>query len=100
MGLLLLGSGFLAHKYYKTSVHSKEETRQEVINDIKNSNQRIVEADIHQALSNERKMLMDWAERNPNDSKSLQIFREGIITANPQITLFENAKDDDIYVGK
>lgn len=98
-GLIALGSMYFTREYYKTSVLSKEETRQAVLNDIKNSNQIIVDADIYQALNNEREMIMHWSEQNPNDSKSLETFRATILSTNPQVTLFEEIKATDIRVG-
>ena len=44
-------------------------------------------------------MIKNWSQSNPNDSKSYQSFRSGIISANSKQNIFKNLKDDEI-IGK
>ena len=44
-------------------------------------------------------MLKDWSKSNPNDGRSYESFRNGIISANSKVQLFENLQNDNI-VGK
>lgn len=89
-------SGYFSTQFYKTSIQTKTEARQEFLNQLKNNNEVIVDQNIYEALINERKMMKNWSKSNPDDSKSYDNFRNGIISANPKIKLFKDLINDNI----
>ena len=58
-------SGYFATQFYKTSVQTKSEARQEFLNQLKHNNEIIVDQNIYEALFNERKMIKNWSKSNP-----------------------------------
>ena len=56
----------------------------------------IVDQNIYEALFNERKMIKNWSKSNPEDSKSYDSFRNGIIYANPKTKLFKDFTTNNI----
>lgn len=89
-------SGYFSTQFYKTSIQTKTEARQEFLNQLKNNNEVIVDQNIYEAFINERKMMKNWSKSNPDDSKSYDSFRNGIISANPKIKLFKDLINDNI----
>lgn len=89
-------SGFLSLQFYKTSIQTKTEVRQEFLEQLRNRKEIIVDENLWNALRNERDLIKIWSKSNPNDSKSLDIFRKGIISGNSKIILFENNKNSVI----
>lgn len=90
---------YMASSWYNTSVVSKEEIRSGVLQEIKDSGKIIVDAEAYKVLENERKMIESWSKRNENDSKSLQAFREGAISAQPQLKAFLSNTGNSIHQG-
>jgi len=89
-------TGYFANRFYKTSILTKQEARKEVLLQIKDNGDIIVSKDQWSALNNERSMITTWSKSNPNDSKSYEVFRQGIVSAKSKVVLFKNLKDDDI----
>ena len=89
-------SGYFATQFYKTSVQTKTEAREELLKQLNRNNEVIVDQNIFDALKNEKEMIKCWSKSNPNDSKSYESFRSGIISANSKLKLFENLKNQDI----
>lgn len=94
--IVTIFSGYFATQFYKTSVRTKTEARQEFLNQLKHNNEVIVDQNIYEALFNERKMIKNWSKFNPDDSKSYDSFRSGIISANPKNKLFKDLINDNI----
>ena len=98
--LIIVGvSGYFTTLFYETSVQTKTEARQEFLLQLERNDEIIVKQVIWNAQVNERTMLKDWSKSNPNDSRSYESFRNGIISANSKVQLFENLQNDNI-VGK
>lgn len=87
---------YAASNFYKTSVLSKEEVRQNVLDDIQASQQEIYATSYFRALENERKIIEIWKNANPNDSKSYLEFRNRVIKDNEKknIPYFETLMSD------
>ncbi|REC45180.1 hypothetical protein [Chryseobacterium sp. 5_R23647] len=98
LSIVTIFSGYFATQFYKASVQTKIEARQEFLRQLEINNEIIVKKDDWNALSNERKMIKNWSKSNSDDSKSYETFRNGIISANPKLQLFENLKND-VVVG-
>lgn len=99
LAIVTILSGYFATQFYKTSIQTKIEARQEFLNQLERNNEIVVKKDDWNAFSNERKMIKSWSKSNPNDSKSYETFRNGIISTNPKLLLFENLMNDDL-IGK
>ena len=98
--LIIVGvSGYFTTLFYETSVQTKTEARQEFLLQLERNDEIIVKQVIWNAQVNERTMLKDWSKSNPNDSRSYESFRNGIISANSKVQLFENLQNDN-NVGK
>ncbi len=97
--IILFGGVYLAKQWFVESVKTKTEARQDILNELEKNNNMIVKKDYLIALKNERKMIKNWSQSNPNDSKSYQSFRSGIISANSKQNIIKNLKDDEI-IGK
>lgn len=89
-------TGYFANRFYRTSILTKQEARKEVLLQINNNGDLIIPKKEWTALNNERSMIKTWSKSNPNDSKSYEVFRKGILSAQSKIILFENLKNDNI----
>lgn len=99
LAIVTMLSGYFATQFYKTSIQTKIEARQDFVNQLKRNNEVVVDQNIFEVLLNERKMIKNWSKSNFNDSKSYETFRNGIISTNPKLLLFENLMNDDL-IGK
>ena len=89
-------SGYFSTKFYKTSVLTKTEARNEFLNQLKLNNQTIVDKDKLNALKNEREIVNIWMNENPNDKKSYIISRNAIIKSNSNKAFFNDFSSEEI----
>lgn len=89
-------SGYFSTKFYKTSVLTKTEARNEFLNQLKLNNQTIVDKNKLNALKNEREIVNIWMNENPNDKKSYIISRNAIIKSNTDKAFFKDFSSDEI----
>jgi len=89
-------SGYFSTKFYKTSVLTKTEARNEFFNQLKINNQTIVDKDKLNALKNEREIVNIWMNENPNDKKSYIISRNAIIKSNSNKDFFNDFSSEEI----
>lgn len=71
--LILLCSMIFAHKFYKSSIS----TKQEVMNELGRDGKMIIDKQDFLEMRNELQMIEEWKKLNPNDSRSLQNFELG-----------------------
>ncbi|MDM1063784.1 hypothetical protein HXZ62_14635 [Empedobacter falsenii] len=89
-------SGYFSTNFYKTSVLTKTEARNEFLNQLKLNNQTIVDKNKLNALKNEREIVNIWMNENPNDKKSYIISRNAIIKSNSDKTFFNDFTSEDV----
>ncbi|MFV0142891.1 hypothetical protein [Empedobacter falsenii] len=89
-------SGYFSTQFYKTSVLTKTEARNEFLNQLKINNQIIVDKNKLNALKNEREIVNIWINENPMDSKSYFISRNAIIKSNPNKDFFNDFSSEEI----
>ena len=89
-------SGYFSTKFYKTSVLTKTEARNEFLNQLKLNNQTIVDKNKLNALKNEREIVNIWMNENPNDKKSYIISRNAIIKSNSNKAFFNDFSSEEI----
>ncbi|MFV0197251.1 hypothetical protein OBK01_03420 [Empedobacter falsenii] len=89
-------SGYFSTKFYKTSVLTKTEARNEFLNQLKLNNQTIVDKNKLNALKNEREIVNIWMNENPMDSKSYIISRNAIMKSNSDKTFFNDFTSEDV----
>lgn len=99
--LTLLGSGYMAKKWYNTSVQTKQEVRGEVLKQISDEGSIIVSKAEYTALRHEKELLKGWYEANPEDRKSYNTHRKAIINLeqNQERLFFESPASDEIGKG-
>ena len=73
-------TGFLAFKFYKESVKSKEEIKTDIAKEMQSKNLIWVEKGEWDKLKDNRELVRIWSEKNPKDSKSLESFIKGYET--------------------
>ena len=73
-------TGFLAFKFYKESVKSKEEIKADIAKEMQSKNLIWVEKGEWDKLKDNRELVRVWSEKNPKDSKSLESFIKGYET--------------------
>lgn len=89
-------SGYFSTNFYKTSVLTKTEARNEFLNQLKLNNQTIVDKNKLNALKNEREIVNIWMNENPNDKKSYIISRNAIIKSNYNKAFFNDFSSEEI----
>ena len=89
-------SGYFSTNFYKTSVLTKTEARNEFLNQLKLNNQTIVDKNKLNALKNEREIVNIWMNENPNDKKSYIISRNAIIKSNSNKAFFNDFSSEEI----
>lgn len=90
-------NAYNAKSWYDTSVKTKREIREQILQQIANENKMIIDRDRFNAFKNERGMIKNWAGSNPNDSKSYNIYRSAVMNVkeNEDFVFFEDLKNDD-----
>lgn len=91
--LSLLGLGatlFGANKWYKTSVQSKEEIKQEIFEEEKARGLVYIDQKELDALKGERLIVQKWVKDNPNDSKPFLNFRNGVVQGDATFPVFKS----------
>ena len=72
--------GFLAVKFYSSSVKSKEELKEEIAKEMQAKNLIWIEKGEWNQLKKNTELVKLWSEKNPKDSKSLDSFIKGYET--------------------
>lgn len=75
-GLALFGS-YSGMKYYKESVRSKQEIRDEVLQEIESTGNIIVNKQQWESYEYQNKILKAWQKSKPEDSESLEMYYKG-----------------------
>lgn len=75
-GLSLFG-GYSGMKYYQESVRTKQEIRDEVLQEIGNEGNIIVSKEQWESYKYQNKVLKAWQKANPKDSEKLSIYYKG-----------------------
>lgn len=72
--------GFLAVKFYSSSVKSKEEIKGDIAREMQSKNLIWIEKGEWNKLKEDAELVKLWSEKNPKDSKSLESFIKGYET--------------------
>ena len=75
--LLLVISINFATKWYKESIRSKSEIRQEILDEIKNDGQSIYKVEDYKQLHHNTELVNKWIEKNPKDAEKFLRFKDG-----------------------
>lgn len=75
--LITLLTSFLAVKFYKESVKSKQELKQDIAKEMQQKNLIWIEKGEWDKAKEEKDLVKMWSEKNPKDSKSLESFIKG-----------------------
>jgi hypothetical protein len=78
--LISLLLGFLAVKFYSSSVKSKEEIKGDIAREMQSKNLIWIEKGEWNKLKEDAELVKLWSEKNPKDSKSLESFIKGYET--------------------
>lgn len=93
--LITFTSGYFAHKFYKTSVLTKTELKQELLMQIENQGEIIVNEEYFQALNNEKTILSQFIEKDKKFKEMYNLYRDGIIDNNKEYLFFEKVNSND-----
>lgn len=74
---VLTTSTLFAFKFYEQSILSKQEIRQEILDQIAEENKDVYPVQYVKTLEEEYKIIKVWIENNPQDSKELVNFQKG-----------------------
>ena len=73
----LIFSIFFATNWYKESIKSKSELRQDILNEIAGEGKRIYDENDVKALSENTKLMQLWIKNNPKKAEDFLRFKEG-----------------------
>ena len=83
LGTMILGILILvisinsATNWYKESIRSKREIRQEILDEIKNDGQSVYKVEDYKQLHHNTELVNKWIEKNPKDAEKFLRFKDG-----------------------
>lgn len=75
--LILLATIYLGKSWYRESIRTKTEVREEILKEIKNENKAIYETEQVKQLEHNTALMKKWMQKNPKDAEKFLKFKEG-----------------------
>ncbi|MGI9528009.1 MAG: hypothetical protein ACR2MS_12950 [Weeksellaceae bacterium] len=89
-------TGYLAVNFYKTSVLTKTEARNEFIEQVKLNGDIITSKAKLSALDNEKLILSAFLKKEKEFSRAYNLFRDGVMESHQESTFFQSPTSDKI----
>ena len=74
---VLTATIYLGKNWYRESIRTKTEVREEILKEIKNENKAIYETEQVKQLEYNTKLMNKWMQKNPKDAEKFLKFKEG-----------------------
>ena len=74
---VLTATIYLGKNWYRESIRTKTEVREEILNEIKNENKAIYETEQIKQLEHNTTLMKKWMKKNPKDAEKILKFKEG-----------------------
>jgi len=75
--LTTIGNVVFAKQWYTESLRSKNELRQEILDEIKNNGQSLYRVDNYNQLHYNTELMNRWMKKNPKDAEKFLRFKDG-----------------------
>jgi hypothetical protein len=87
---------FMALKFYRESIKSKEEVRAEILAGWNSQGKRLVDGDEWSALNNERVIVQSFVRDDKSGGKALVNYRKGMVSANKGKAIYKDIDSDKV----
>lgn len=87
---------FMALRFYKESVKSKEEVRSDILTGWNSQGKRLVDGDEWNALKNERVIVQNFVRDNKSGGKAFVNYRKGMVSANGGKPIYKDIDSDKV----
>ena len=74
---VLTATIYLGKNWYRESIRTKTEVREEILKEIKNENKAIYETEQIKQLEHNATLMKKWMKKNPKDAEKFLKFKEG-----------------------
>ena len=74
---VLTATVYLGKNWYRESIRTKTEVREEILKEIKNENKAIYETEQVKQLEHNTTLMNKWMKKNPKDAEKFLKFKEG-----------------------
>ena len=74
---VLTATIYLGKNWYRESIRTKTEVREEILKEIKNENKAIYETEQVKQLEHNTTLMKKWMKKNPKDAEKFLKFKEG-----------------------
>ena len=74
---VLTATIYLGKNWYRESIRTKTEVREEILSEIKNENKAIYETEQVKQLEHNTTLMNKWMQKNPKDAEKFLKFKEG-----------------------
>lgn len=74
---ILSATVYLGKNWYRESIRTKTEVREEILKEIKNENKAIYETEQVKQLEYNTRLMNKWMQKNPKDAEKFLKFKEG-----------------------
>ena len=74
---VLIATIYLGKNWYRESIRTKTEVREEILKEIKNENKAIYETEQIKQLEHNTTLMKKWMKKNPKDAEKFLKFKEG-----------------------
>ena len=74
---VLTATIYLGKNWYRESIRTKTEVREEILKEIKNENKAIYETEQIKQLEHNTTLMKKWMKKNPKDAEKFLKFKEG-----------------------
>ena len=74
---VLTATIYLGKNWYRESIRTKPEVREEILKEIKNENKAIYETEQIKQLEHNTTLMKKWMKKNPKDAEKFLKFKEG-----------------------
>ena len=74
---VLTATIYLGKNWYRESIRTKTEVREEILKEIKNENKAIYETEQIKQLEHNTTLMKKWMKKNPKDAEKFLNFKEG-----------------------
>lgn len=87
---------FMALRFYRESVKSKEEVRSDILTGWNSQGKRLVDGDEWNALKNERVIVQSFVRDNKSGGKAFVNYRKGMVSANGGKPIYKDIDSDKV----
>lgn len=77
LAIVMILSGYFTTQFYKSSIQTKSEIRQEILSEMENEGKAIFEIKDFDQLKHNTELMNKWIKNNPKDADGFLKFKEG-----------------------